>query len=320
MSRFPMQRYPNGWFQVAYARELEPGGVMPLRYFGRDLVLFRTEDGEPALLDAFCPHLGAHLGHGGRVKGKCVECPFHAWRFDTKGACAEIPYAQKIPPKATLGAWPLVERNGLLMTWFHSEGLPPQWELPEIAECYSDEWTPFETADWKIRTHNQEMAENSVDTAHFRYLHGTADYPEGYAEPQGHVLHTHSDTLMTTPQGKVKGEIDVHAYGFGFTTTRFKGIVETLLVASATTIDEDYVHLRFSFTVKKMVNENVTSTVAGAFQREIKRQLEQDIPVWENKIFIHPPLLVAEDGPIGVFRKWAKQFYSDGGGAAAVTA
>ena len=46
MSRFPMQRYPNGWFQVAYSDELEPGQVVPLRYFGRDLVLFRGSDGE----------------------------------------------------------------------------------------------------------------------------------------------------------------------------------------------------------------------------------------------------------------------------------
>ena len=41
MSRFPFPRYPNGWFQVAYADELAPGGVMPLKYFGKELVLFR---------------------------------------------------------------------------------------------------------------------------------------------------------------------------------------------------------------------------------------------------------------------------------------
>jgi len=123
------------------------------------------------------------------------------------------------------------------------------------------------------------------------------------------VLHATSSTVMKTPQGKVKGNIEVHAHGFGFTTTRFRGLVETLLVSSATTIDEDLVELRFAFTVKKMVNEGVTSTVAAAFQREIGRQLEQDIPIWENKIYVHPPVLVDGDGPIGLFRRWAKQFY-----------
>jgi hypothetical protein len=115
---------------------------------------------------------------------------------------------------------------------------------------------------------------------------------------------------MKTPQGKVKGSIEVFVHGFGFTTTRFRGLVETLLVSSATTIDEDFVELRFAFTVKKLVNEGVTSTVGAAFQREIGRQLEQDIPIWENKVYIHPPVLVDGDGPIGLFRRWAKQFYA----------
>jgi 3-ketosteroid 9alpha-monooxygenase subunit A len=317
MSRFPMPRYPNGWFQVAYAQELEPRGVMPLKYFGRDLVLFRTEAGEAKLLDAHCPHMGAHLGHGGKVEGDCIECPFHAWRFDGSGQCVTVPYASKIPPRATIPAWHLREVNGLIMAWWHAEGLPPQWEVPELAEYGHEEWTPYELRSWKIRTHNQEMAENSCDSAHFLYLHGTQEMPTSKAEIHGHILHTTSDTVMKTPQGKVKGSVEVHAHGFGFTTTRFRGIVETLLVSSATTIDEEYVELRFAFTVKKLVNKDVTSTVGAAFQREIGRQLEQDIPIWENKIYVNPPLLVDGDGPIGIFRRWAKQFYTEPGQTAA---
>ena len=103
----------------------------------------------------------------------------------------------------------------------------------------------------------------------------------------------------------------VHVYGFGFTTTRFTGLVETLLVSAATPIDDDYCELRFNFTLKKLVNEGVTSTVGAAFPREVTRQLEQDIPIWENKIDSHPPVRVAGDGPIGLFRRWAKQFYGD---------
>ena len=40
------------------------------------------------------------------------------------------------------------------------------------------------------------------------------------------------------------------------------------------------------------------------------KQIEQDIPIWENKIYVHPPVLVDGDGPIGLFRRWAKQFYA----------
>ena len=87
--RFSFPPYPVGWFQVDYSDELEVGEVKPLEYFGRDMVLFRAEDGTAHVLDAFCPHLGAHLGHGGTVDAtedgtSCITCPFHGWKFDAK--------------------------------------------------------------------------------------------------------------------------------------------------------------------------------------------------------------------------------------------
>ena len=60
---------PFGWYVVDYADELKPGDVKSVRYFGEDQVLFRTDSGEISMLDAYCPHLGAHLGHGGLVNG-----------------------------------------------------------------------------------------------------------------------------------------------------------------------------------------------------------------------------------------------------------
>ena len=41
---------PFGWFMVAYTDELLVGEVKPLFYFGKDLVLWRGEDGRLGLL------------------------------------------------------------------------------------------------------------------------------------------------------------------------------------------------------------------------------------------------------------------------------
>ena len=120
--RFDIPPFPNGWFQVAYSDELDTGDVLPLEYFGKHLVLFRDDDGMAHVLDAFCPHLGAHLGYGGRVEDNCIRCPFHAWRFDGGGQCVEVPYANKIPPLAKLDAWHVCEVNGLIMVWHHIGG------------------------------------------------------------------------------------------------------------------------------------------------------------------------------------------------------
>jgi nitrite reductase/ring-hydroxylating ferredoxin subunit len=308
--RFPFPDYPDGWFRVGYSAELKPGDVQPIKYFGRELVLFRSESGKASVLDAYCPHLGAHLGYGGKVKGENIECPFHAWQIGGDGQAKVVPYASKVPPRACVRSWELCEKNGQIFVWHHGAGEPPKWQLPDLPEVGSPDWTEFFRKTWKIRTRNQEMAENSVDTAHFRYLHGTTNMPDAVAEAQGHLFISRANNDMSTPRGGVQGSIEVNAYGFGFTTTRFTGIVDTLLVTTVTSIDEEYVDVHFNFTVKKVGNADITKGVGKAFVKEVTRQLEQDIPVWENKIFLTRPLICDGDGPIGLFRSWARQFYS----------
>ena len=60
----------------------------------------------------------------------------------------------------------------------------------------------------------------------------------------------------------------------------------------------------------KLGLEDVTRNVGKAFIREVSRQLEQDIPIWEHKVYFDRPVLCDGDGPIGLFRKWCRQFYS----------
>ncbi len=302
---------PNGWFQIAYSDEIKPGDVKPLKYFGKDLVIWRSEDGELAVLDAFCPHLGAHLGHGGTVKGNSIECPFHAWQFGTDGKCTAVPYAEHIPRKAKLPTWQVKEVANMVMCWHHANDEPPNFDIPDdIPEWGNDEWTEVVQREWTIKTRNQEMAENAVDTAHFHYLHGTTNMPKSEASADGHILRVFSDAGMETPRGTVDGSIESLNYGFGLAVVRFTGIVDTLNVATQTPIDDDHVQLRFHFTVKKTGGAEMARGVGKAFVAEVSRQVEQDIPIWENKIQYERPLLCDGDGPIALFRKWCTQFYS----------
>ena len=309
MSRqFYVPGLPIGWFLIGYESELEAGAVKPLRYFGKDLVLFRTESGEVALLDAFCPHLGAHLGHGGKVKGEEIECPFHAWRFGSDGQCKAVPYAQRLPRKAEVKKWHVRVVAHMILAWHHPERAEPAWDPPaDVPEHDNDEWTEWERKEWTIRAINQEMAENAVDSAHFHYLHGTTNIPESEAHVDGPIMTVSSPAGMSTPRGQVPGKIESKNYGFGIGVVRFTGIVETLNIGCTTPIDDETVVLRFNFKVKKM--GGMETNVGKAFIGEVSRQVEQDIPIWENKIQLERPLLCDGDGPIGLFRRWSQQFY-----------
>ncbi len=309
--RFSFPPYPIGWFQVAYSDEVKPGDVRPLQYFGKELVLFRSDTGKVGVLDAYCPHLGAHLGHGGTVVGESVKCPFHAWQFDGSGTCTEVPYAGKIPKAAKIRPWEVRDVNGLIMVWHHPNGDAPTWEIPEFPETTSDEWTEYVVRRWKIRTRNQEMAENAVDCQHFHYLHGTPNHPTATIDPKGHIFNSVLNTAMETPMGPVEGQVHAQMYGFGFNVTRFTGLVETMLVNSVTAIDEEYVDARFAFKVKKDGGADIAKGIGRAFVQEITRQVEQDMPIWENKKHVKPPILAEGDGPISQFRRWCRQFYAD---------
>jgi len=99
-SRFPFTHNPTGWYMVEHSKDLAVNQVKPLEYFGKQLVLFRTQTGVAHLLDAYCPHMGAHLGYGGKIDGDIIRCPFHAWEFAGDGICQKVPYAEKIPERA----------------------------------------------------------------------------------------------------------------------------------------------------------------------------------------------------------------------------
>jgi nitrite reductase/ring-hydroxylating ferredoxin subunit len=305
---FPL---PNGWFAVGYSDELEPGRVLERSYFGQPLAIFRSEEGPTRVLDAYCPHLGANLARGGKVEGDSLRCPFHGWRFaGSDGTCVEIPYAQRIPPKARIGAWPVVERNGAIWVWRHAEGKPPSWDVPEIPELSSDEWTAPDRYRWKIRSRNQEMGENAADRAHFRYVHGTMEVPESEVTVDGVWRRSLQRSKMLTPRGPVDGCIDANSFGFGCGFTRFTGICETVLMASTTPIDDEYCDVRFDFVQRKENGQAPKGGVGAAIIRDVVKQLGEDIPIWENKTYLERPVLCDGDGPIAEFRRWSAQFYS----------
>src|SRR5437868_4796294 len=118
----PLPPYPNGWFPVCPSSDLPRGGLRALRFCGSEIVAFRGEDGVAHVIDAHCPHLGAHLGHGGRVLGDTVECPFHGWRIDGTGRCTAIPLDRKIPANARTRAWPTRDVNGIVFAYHHVGG------------------------------------------------------------------------------------------------------------------------------------------------------------------------------------------------------
>ena len=241
--RFPFP-VPNGWFVVAEASALAPGDVQPLHAFGRDLVLYRAESGEPRLIDAYCPHLGAHIGAGGKVEGDGIRCPFHGWRYDgASGRCTDIPYLKggRIPPGAQVRSYPVVERNRMIWAWHHLEGGPPFYEVPEAAEFGDPDWLPHELRTFEVATCIQEMAENDADFAHFKYVHGSPSIPEGEVTVDGPTKRT------------VSGDFIRESFGLGCTRLQIGDAFR--FWSSVLPVDEENVKVFWWFTAPRASGE-----------------------------------------------------------------
>lgn len=65
--------FPNGWYNIAVSEDVPIAAVKYIECLGKQLAVFRTESGKIAVMDAYCPHLGANLAVGGKVVGECIE-------------------------------------------------------------------------------------------------------------------------------------------------------------------------------------------------------------------------------------------------------
>ena len=310
--RFPFPAVANGWFRLAYSDELAAGQVLPLSLLDRELVLYRDEQGGAHAVDAYCPHLGAHLGHGGKVEGSGIRCPFHNWLWMADGSCGGIPYSDHVPPRARIHCWPLAESNGIIMAWHHDAGLPPSFEIPTLPELESADWTPLVVRKWTIKSHWLDMNENSVDQVHFEYVHGTATQPATTAEVEGHLLKCRSRMKMSTPRGKIDGGIDTDDHGPGFQVVRVHGELETLMINTATPIDDELTDVSFAYSIKAGGDDKLIEGIGASIIRDLEKQMAQDIVIWEHKRYHRRPLLCEADGPLSVYRQWMSQFFSEG--------
>ncbi|KAL4499036.1 hypothetical protein ABPG72_016938 [Tetrahymena utriculariae] len=194
----PPPSYPNGWFRVCHKNELQIGQSKFFKINGRHITVFRGEDGIPYALHAYCSHMGANLGMGGKVKwNSCIECPFHGWSFDGKsGKCVNSEHLDEKQcshhtyhdiKKMTKGSdnryiktcesgspsqiqkFHVRQRNNLIYVWFHAKNVDPYYEPFEINEIpYLED--RGEVTDF-VNCQIQEIPENGADFKHFEYIH-----------------------------------------------------------------------------------------------------------------------------------------------------
>ncbi|HKP88324.1 MAG TPA: aromatic ring-hydroxylating dioxygenase subunit alpha [Blastocatellia bacterium] len=161
------QRVVEGWYWAMRSAALKRGRAKALSFMGREMALYRGEDGRVCALDAYCPHMGAHLAEG-KVEGGDIRCLFHYWKYDAEGRCVEIPCQRDSSFVPQIRSWPVEEKYGLIWIW---AGREPRARVPAVPELADGE-VEFRLAKrFTKRCHPNVMMINAIDAQHFNSVH-----------------------------------------------------------------------------------------------------------------------------------------------------
>ena len=126
--------------------------------------------------------------------------------------------------------------------------------------------------------------------------------------------------------GKLTTEFEVHVYGLGYSFVEVdipEFQIRTRQFVFATPTEQGKVTLKIGMSVKKsngltkrnpflkllpswLLNNIVSKQAFKGYYHDVS----QDFDIWENKIYINPPVLAKGDGQVMQYRQWANQFYS----------
>ena len=138
------------------------------------------------------------------------------------------------------------------------------------------------------------MAENNVDFAHFKYVHGTDSIPEDDFVIDGHYKRTTG----------MDGNFIREGFGLGLGVVRIVGAIT--FISSTTPVDAENVKVRWVFTSPAALGPDAARNAAVAFSTGVS----QDLPIWENKRYVDRPIITKSERPLLDQREWANQFYS----------
>jgi phenylpropionate dioxygenase-like ring-hydroxylating dioxygenase large terminal subunit len=165
--------YINFWYPMATSEELQDK-PLKVRALGQDFVVFRGEDGKAKCLSNTCTHRGGSLS-GGKIKGNCIQCPYHGWEFDEEGCVNRIPSLgpnPKIPSRTRIDAYPVDEKHGLVFAFLGDLSESERPPIIDVREWEQEGWTST-LQTYQVTGNYERSIENGIDPAHNEYVHDT---------------------------------------------------------------------------------------------------------------------------------------------------
>lgn len=157
----------ESWYWGLKSKDLKSGQVKALNFLGKDLAIFRGEDGIVRAMNAYCPHMGAHLAEG-KVDRNGLRCFFHAWKFDGEGNLVDIPCRKSPGISEKIETYPVKEKYGVI--WIFT-GTTPTHDVHTIPELKNFSLDHSYGNTFIKECHPNVVMINAIDAHHFTSVH-----------------------------------------------------------------------------------------------------------------------------------------------------
>ena len=158
----------NCWQVAAYAGEIGEG-LLARTFLDEGVVLFRDAAGTPHALADRCAHRCLPLSRGRLVDG-IVQCGYHGMRFNPDGSCAGVPGQDTIPARATVPAYPVVERHGFIWIWMGDARAADPVRVPDAVWFANPAWATA-SGYHHIGAEYRLLVDNLLDLSHETFVH-----------------------------------------------------------------------------------------------------------------------------------------------------
>jgi phenylpropionate dioxygenase-like ring-hydroxylating dioxygenase large terminal subunit len=163
--------HPDHWYAVEYDKQVKPGRVVEVRFWGRSIAVFRGADGRLGALENRCAHRHVKLSIG-QVTGCRLTCAYHGWSYDAEGRLTDVPhelFGRRLD-KVKIASYPVRSRYGLIWLFPGDPSLAERTPMPDIPELEGAARWACVPIDFTWKAHHSIIVDNVSDFTH-AYLH-----------------------------------------------------------------------------------------------------------------------------------------------------
>lgn len=310
----------NQWYAILPSRAVKTNHIVAVKRLNLELALFRSNGGEIGCVVDQCTHRGAALSKG-KLKGDCVQCPFHGLEFDKTGRCVFIPANGRASTadisRFNVKHYPVREKNGIIYLWYGDEAAISD-ELPFFDDDIDDSYVYSEIEDhWN--SHYSRCIENQLDVVHLPFVHHNTigrgnktliNGPKIEFVPGGLVTSANNDAdVGQKPKTAAECVIKPTYLKFLFPNIWMNHISDKIkVIIYFAPVDDENTVLYIRFYSKAAGNKPLDSLIAfaGKFgNRVIERQDKRVVITQKPKASAYKSheKLLSGDGPIIQYRR-----------------